>query len=204
MRGLYLITNDDPFPQLKHKLTLALATQQIALLQYRRKHATASEKIDELRQLKQLCEHYHTPLIVNDDIQLAQQFALNVHLGQDDGEIAHARQAVGEQAIIGRTCMDSLYFAEQAVHDGADYIAFGAIYTSQSKQTQAKNIDLQILRQAKQQFPNMPICAIGGLTVENAAPVIAAGADLCAVIGDVLARDAAEIEQRVWAWSALF
>lgn len=204
MRGLYLITNDDEFSLLYQKLQQALATKHVALLQYRRKKVNYSQQLQEIEQLKTLCHRYQTPLIINDTISLAQQFQLNVHLGQDDGEIVTARQCLGEQAIIGRTCLNSLDLARQAVQDGANYIAFGAMYVSSSKQTLVSNIGLEIIQQARREFPKISICTIGGLTMENAQPVIDAGADMCAVIGDVLNRPLEHVAERVEQWVTLF
>lgn len=202
MQGLYLITNDDPFPILQQKLNAALATRQVRLLQYRRKKVTKTQQYHEIEQLLPLCRQYDVPFIINDDVQQAKHFAVHVHLGQDDGSIVEARQLLGQQAIIGRTCLNDVRLAQQAVADGADYVAFGAIYSSITK-PEAGNIGLQVLAQAKQQF-KVPICAIGGLTVENSAAVIAAGASLCAVVSDILARPVEQIPARVEAWAQLF
>lgn len=204
MKGLYLITNDDEFAILYDKLERALATGKIALLQYRRKQIQLSQQLEEIPRIAELCANYKVPFIINDNMQLAQQFNVGVHLGQDDGSIQQARQLLGDSAIIGRTCMSDLDLAEQAVNDGADYVAFGAIYSSTSKQTRAKNIGVEIIQRCKQQFPHIPICAIGGLTVENSSVVINAGADMCAVISDVLALDVDDVAKRVEAWAELF
>lgn len=204
MKGLYLITNDDEFSILLDKLDSALSTGKIALLQYRRKNIRLAEQLKEIPHIAKLCAIHKVPLIINDNMQLAQQFNVGVHLGQDDGSIQQARQLLGNNAIIGRTCMSDLDLAEQAIADGADYVAFGAIYSSTSKQTQAKNIGVNIIQRCKQQFPNTPICAIGGLTVENSSVVINAGADMCAVISDVLALDVDDVAKRVEAWAELF
>ena len=104
--------------------------------------------------------------------------------------------------MIGRSCNNSLELAEQAIADGANYVAFGAIYATDSK-PEAGNIGLETLKLAKQKL-NVPICAIGGLTVENSKEVIGAGADLCAVINDVLGRSMSTVGQRVYDWSELF
>ncbi|HBG82288.1 MAG TPA: thiamine phosphate synthase [Acinetobacter radioresistens] len=202
MRGLYLITNDDPIELLLEKLEAALATHQIEILQYRRKKVEKADQLHEVERIKSLCDFYKVPLVINDDIRLAAQFGLGVHLGQTDGEIIEAKTQLPENMIIGRTCANSIELAEQAIADGATYIAFGAIYATCSK-PEAGNIGLETLKLARQKF-SLPICAIGGLTVENAQPVIQAGADLCAVISDILALPAEEIPGRVQAWAILF
>ncbi len=90
MRGLYLITNDDPIQLLLEKLDAALATRQVAILQYRRKKIEKTDQPDEVEQIKILCEKYQVPFVINDDLKLAAQFGLGVHLGQSDGEITDA------------------------------------------------------------------------------------------------------------------
>ncbi|EHU2133941.1 thiamine phosphate synthase [Acinetobacter baumannii] len=202
MRGLYLITNDDPIQLLLEKLDAALATRQIAILQYRRKKVDKAEQPAEVEQIKQLCEKYQVPFVINDDLKLAAQFGLGVHLGQSDGEITDAKSQLPEGVIIGRTCLNSLELAQKAIADGATYVAFGAVYATVTK-PEAGNVGIEVIKQAATQY-DLPICAIGGLTVENSKPVIEAGADLCAVISDILGRSTAEIPARVQAWAQLF
>ncbi len=202
MRGLYLITNDDPLNVLLEKLHAALATGQIAILQYRRKKISRAEQPAEVEQIKALCEQYQVPFVINDDLALAEQYGLGVHLGQDDGEIADAVARLPQGVIIGRTCLNSLALAEKAIAEGATYVAFGAVYATATK-PEAGNVGIEVVAQAKQKFA-VPICAIGGLTVENSALVISKGADLCAVISDILALNVADIPSRVHAWAQLF
>lgn len=202
MRGLYLITNDDPIDLLLQKLEAALATNNVAILQYRRKNVVKAEQLGEVESIKQLCEKYQTPFVINDDLELAEQFGLGVHLGQSDGEISDAAARLPQGVIIGRTCLNSIELAEKAIADGATYIAFGAIYATLTK-PEAGNIGLNVLKQASGEF-GLPICAIGGLTVENSKVVIDSGADLCAVISDILALPVENIPARVAAWAQLF
>ena len=202
MYGLYLITNDDPIQLLLEKLQLALATGHIAILQYRRKKIAKADQPLEVEQIKILCEKYQVPFVINDDLSLAEQFGLGVHLGQSDGEITDAIQRLPQGVIIGRTCLNSLELAEKAIAEGASYVAFGAVYATSTK-PEAGNVGVEVIQQAKQKF-KVPICAIGGLTVENSQVVIEAGASLCAVISDILGRSTAEIPARVNAWAKLF
>lgn len=202
MRGLYLITNDDPIQLLLEKLDAALATRQVAILQYRRKKIDKADQPAEVEQIKLLCEKYQVPFVINDDLKLAAQFGLGVHLGQSDGEITDAKSQLPEGVIIGRTCLNSLELAQKAIADGASYIAFGAVYATSTK-PEAGNVGIEVIKQAAAQY-DLPICAIGGLTVENSKSVIEAGADLCAVISDILGRSTAEIPARVQAWAQLF
>ncbi|WP_445535960.1 thiamine phosphate synthase [Acinetobacter sp. G18] len=202
MRGLYLITNDDPIQLLLEKLDAALATRQVAILQYRRKKVEKTDQPAEVEQIKILCEKYQVPFVINDDLKLAAQFGLGVHLGQSDGEITDAKSKLPEGVIIGRTCLNSLDLARKAIVDGATYVAFGAVYATATK-PEAGNVGIEVIKQAAAQY-DLPICAIGGLTVENSKPVIEAGADLCAVISDILGRSTAEIPARVQTWAQLF
>lgn len=202
MRGLYLITNDDPIQLLLEKLEVALATKQVAILQYRRKKIEKADQPAEVEKIKLLCEKYQVPFVINDDLELAAQFGLGVHLGQSDGEITDAKSQLPQNVIIGRTCLNSLELAQKAIADGTTYIAFGAVYATSTK-PEAGNVGIEVIKQAAAQY-DLPICAIGGLTVENSKPVIEAGADLCAVISDILGRSTAEIPARVQAWAQLF
>ena len=202
MRGLYLITNDDPFDVLIQKLQVALATQKIAILQYRRKKVAKVDQPFEVEQIKKLCEQYQTPFVINDDLSLAEQFGLGVHLGQDDGEITDAVARLPSSVIIGRTCLNSLDLAQKAIAEGATYVAFGAVYATSTK-PEAGQVGLEVIQQAHQQF-SVPVCAIGGLSAENSKVVIESGADLCAVISDILGRSIQDIPARIAVWDGLF
>jgi thiamine-phosphate pyrophosphorylase len=203
MRGLYLITNDDPIELLLAKLEGAMATYEVAVLQYRRKKVTdEAARAYEIGYMKHLCAQYKVPFVINDDLDAAVEYGVGVHLGQDDGSIVEAVERLPKNVLIGRSCNNSIELAEQAIADGANYVAFGAIYATDTK-PEAGNIGLETLKLAKEKL-NVPICAIGGLTVENGADVIAAGADLCAVISDILDRPMHTVGQRVYDWSALF
>ena len=202
MRGLYLITNDDPIELLLAKLEGAMATYEVAVLQYRRKQVAKENQDYEIGYMKHLCAQYKVPFVINDDLDTAVKYGVGVHLGQDDGSIVDAVARLPKDVLIGRSCNNSLELAEQAIADGANYVAFGAIFATETK-PEAGNIGLEALKLAKAKF-NVPICAIGGLTVENSAPVIEAGADLCAVISDVLGRSMSTVGQRVYDWSELF
>ena len=202
MRGLYLITNDDPIELLLAKLEGAMATYEVAVLQYRRKKTAKENQDYEIGYMKHLCAQYKVPFVINDDLEAAVHYGVGVHLGQDDGSIVGAVARLPKGVLIGRSCNNSIELAEQAIADGANYVAFGAIFATETK-PEAGNIGLETLRQAKAQL-NVPICAIGGLTVENSAEVIEAGADLCAVISDVLDRSMSVVGQRVYDWSELF
>ena len=202
MRGLYLITNDDPLELLLAKLEGAMANGGIAVLQYRRKKIAKEDQIYEIEYMKAMCAEYRVPFVINDDLEMAVKYGVGVHLGQGDGSIVDAVARLPQGVLIGRSCNNSIELAEQAIADGANYVAFGAIYATDTK-PEAGNIGLETLRLAKEKL-NVPLCAIGGLTVENSNEVIESGADYCAVISDILGLPMHAIPERLDEWSALF
>ena len=202
MRGLYLITNEDPTEVLLAKLEGAMANGGIAVLQYRRKKVAKADQLYEIEYMKAMCAEYGVPFVINDDLEMAVKYGVGVHLGQDDGSIVEAVARLPQGVLIGRSCNNSLELAAQAVRDGANYVAFGAIYATDSK-PEAGNIGLETLKLAQEQL-NVPLCAIGGLTVENSKVVIESGADYCAVISDILGLPMYAIPERLDEWSALF
>lgn len=150
-------------------------------IQYRDKSQDESKRFNEATQLLQLCKSYSASLIINDDVFLAKKIgAQGVHLGQGDGDVKQARELLGANAIIGVTCHNSLDLAQKAIEDGASYIAFGRFFTSNTK-PDAQGASLDLLIQARKQFPKIKIVAIGGISIENARIVLDAGADKIAV-----------------------
>ncbi|TCB51528.1 thiamine phosphate synthase [Acinetobacter sp. ANC 4779] len=202
MRGLYLITNDDPVEVLLAKLEGAMANGGLAVLQYRRKKVAKEDQIYEIEYMKAMCAEYGVPFVINDDLEMAVKYGVGVHLGQGDGSIVDAVARLPQGVLIGRSCNNSLELAEQAIAEGANYVAFGAIYATDTK-PEAGNIGLETLKLAKEKL-NVPLCAIGGLTVENSREVIESGADYCAVISDILGLPMYAIPERLDEWSALF
>ncbi len=162
MRGLYLITNDDPVELLLAKLEGAMANGGIAVLQYRRKKVAKQDQIYEIEYMKAMCAEYGVLFVINDDLEMAVKYGVGVHLGQDDGSIVEAVARLPKNVLIGRSCNNSLELAEQAI-----------IYATDSK-PEAGNIGLETLKLAKEKL-NVPLCAIGGLTVENSKEVIESG-----------------------------
>ena len=198
MTGLYLITNDDAFSVLYQKLMIAAHTAPIAMLQYRRKQIALHQQQREIQQLMGFCQRNSIQFIINDNLSDAHQFGCGVHLGQGDGSVLEARALLGAQAIIGRTCHNSLELAATAQQDGASYLAFGAVYPSLTK-PHVSRVGLDTLNQAKHLF-DLPICAIGGLTVENSQPLVDMEIDLLAVVGDILNLSLNDIPARMTAW----
>ena len=184
-RGLYAIT-DGPRADLLAVCEAALRGGA-AVLQYRDKTTNHARRLDEAAALVALCMRFGAPLIINDDVELAASVgSAGVHLGEHDGDIAAARARLGEHAIIGVSCYDSLPRARDLAAAGADYLAFGAFFSSPTKsQARLAAPDLLIAARALRK----PLVAIGGITPDNAAPLIAAGADLIAAISGVFAAN---------------
>ncbi len=181
-RGLYLITPDEAgTARLLDRVrpVLGLATW----LQYRNKTADAALRREQAIALQALCAEAGVPLLINDDAALAAQVgAAGVHLGEDDGDIAAARALLGPAAIIGASCYDALDLAERAIAAGASYVAFGAFFPTTTKVVTRRATPELLIAAAGLDVPRV---AIGGITPDNAAPLVAAGADLLAVIGSV-------------------
>ena len=198
-QGLYAITQtaNKSLPTIISKVTSALQCGAI-MVQYRDKQPINANLLAS--ELVTLCHRYHVPLIINDDIELALAVGADgVHLGQQDGSIAVARKQLGADAIIGVSCYNSLTIAMEAQANGADYVAFGRFFPSQSKPL-ATPASLETLHQARQAI-TIPIVAIGGILPENGAEILAAGANILAVIDGLFG---AEIEQAARAYQALF
>ncbi len=194
--GLYLITPDgisnDPDGLAKIQ-SLITSNDCIALLQYRDKLANLKTQSAFVSQLQSICQAATVPLIINDDVQLAVAIkAAGVHLGKDDMPLGEARSILGKQAIIGASCYNSLQLAKNAVMAGADYLAFGSMFTSKTK-PKAVKCSLSTLQQAKLRL-SQPIVAIGGITTENGISVLAAGADYLAVVTDIFSSNEPTIQ----------
>lgn len=182
-RGLYAITPDDPDTV---RLTARVETVLLAgahWLQYRNKGADAHLRERQALALLPICRRHGVPLIVNDDWRLAARIGADgAHLGEDDGQLAAARAALGEQALLGASCYDRLDLARAAAATGASYIAFGAFFVSPTK-PQARRAAPGLLAQSA--ILGLPRVAIGGITPDNARSLVEAGADLLAVISGV-------------------
>ena len=181
-RGLYLITPDDADTG-RLLARVARVIVHASCLQYRNKAADGGLRERQSVALLALCRAEGVPLLVNDDPALAARIGADgVHLGKDDGDIASARALLGTDAHIGASCYDDPPRARDAVAAGADHVAFGAFHPSATKPG-ARSAAPEVLRQAA--ALGVPRLAIGGITPDNARPLIAAGADLIAVISGV-------------------
>jgi len=200
-RGLYAITPDGlPDYVLLERVEAALRGGA-RLVQYRDKQRAASGTEDTARALCGLCRRYDACFIVNDDLALALKVdADGVHLGGSDGDLAAARRTLGPGKLLGASCYADFELARNAVAAGADYVAFGAVYPSPTKPL-AVRAPVELFARCRAELKT-PACAIGGITLDNAPDVIAAGADLLAVITDLFA--APDIESRARAFQTLF
>lgn len=203
LRGLYAITDSQLLAGRFLSHVEAALEGGVCLLQYRDKSDDAARRLREGEALRKLCERYGTQLLINDDAELAARLGVGVHLGQTDGPLTPARALLGRQAIIGATCHASLALAQQAASEGASYVAFGRFFNSVTKPG-APAASTDLLEQARAQV-KLPIAVIGGITLDNAAPLVAHGADLLAVIHGLFGADSAqEVTRRARAFNALF
>ncbi len=204
LRGLYAITDSTLLADGRLLPYVEAALKGGArLLQYRDKSDSDARRLREADALRELCERHGAQLIINDDAELAARLNVGVHLGQEDGSLSVARALLGRKAINGATCHPRLDLAEQAAREGASYVAFGRFFNSNTKPG-APAASFELLDQARQQV-NLPIVAIGGVTLDNAPALIAHGASLVAVVHALFAADsAAEVERRAHAFSELF
>jgi thiamine-phosphate pyrophosphorylase len=201
IHGLYAVTPDLPDTVELVRNVRAALQGGARVLQYRNKTADATLKLVQAQALCQLAREFNTTFIVNDDAQLAAQVdADGVHLGGEDGSVAAARALLGSSKIIGVSCYNRLSLAQEALRQGADYVAFGAFFSSSVKPGAVK-ADLELLQAARKEL-DVPIVAIGGITQQNAANLIEAGADAVAVITALW--NTPDIESSAQEFSSLF
>ena len=202
LRGLYAVT--DATLQAPEQLVASVSRAidgGAALVQYRDKSGNSRLRLRQANTLADLCRARGVPLIINDDVKLAGICgAQGVHLGKDDSDPGSARSLLGAEAIIGVSCYNDLSLARQAARLGADYLAFGRFFPSQTKPG-AVQASPDLIRQAKQEL-SLPVAAIGGITPDNAGQLIDAGADMLAVVQGVFA--AADIQNAAADYSVFF
>lgn len=183
-QGLYLVTPDwDDTERLLSVSEMALRGGAV-MLQYRHKTASAAQALQQASALLALCRRYGVPMIVNDNLDLCLHIdADGIHVGGTDSKVGDVRAAVGNGKIVGASCYGSLALAQEAAQAGASYLAFGGFYPSQVKQYEVGTAPA-LIAQARAAIA-LPVVVIGGMTVENAAPLVAQGADMVAVISCV-------------------
>jgi thiamine-phosphate pyrophosphorylase len=179
---LYAITDSQLLPGDTLFTAVAAALKGgCKLVQYRDKSSDKARRSFEAKNLLALCNQYQAQLLINDDVSLAQEVgAHGVHLGQGDTNPVAARIILGSHAIIGVTCHDSLELARTAIKGSANYIAFGRFFSSNTK-PDARPAPIELISDARKQFPETPIIVIGGITLDNGKQLLDAGADMLAV-----------------------
>ena len=187
---LYLISPLDVAGDFPDRLARALDAGDVAAFQFRVKDVDDHQAARLAEPLLRICADRDVNFIVNDSISLARRLGADgVHLGQDDGAVADAREQLGRESQIGVTCHGSRHMAMQAGEDGADYVAFGAFYPTATKQV-SHMAEPDILTWW-QTFFELPCVAIGGITPDTCGELARAGADFIAVSGAVWNGDEA-------------
>lgn len=201
LRGLYAITSECADGNRLLADIEAALSGGCRIVQYRDKQSAMPEQVARARALRQITRRFGARLLINDDIALAHLIdADGVHLGKDDGSLVFARAILGPDKILGASCYADFAAAQAAEKAGVDYVAFGAVYPSLTK-PDAASATVDLFFRAKSEL-TVPACAIGGIKLGNAAPLIAAGADLLAVITDLFS--APDIAVRAANYQRLF
>ena len=199
--GLYAITPETADTAHLLAQVEAALTGGAAAVQYRDKSDDVARRHEQASELRVLCQEFGVPLIINDDLRLADLCDVDgVHLGRDDGSVAKARVILGPDKFIGASCYQSLELALAAQAEGADYVAFGSFYPSATK-PQAARAELALLHAARSVI-QVPIVAIGGITPANALALLNAGADSLAVLSALF--EAPDIRAAAQAFNHLF
>ena len=188
MKGLYLVTPDwddtDRLLEVSEQAILGGAT----LLQYRHKTASDALRDEQAAALLQLCRRLNVPLIINDHVALCDKLdADGIHVGGTDASVAEVRARVGADKIVGASCYGDLQLARDASAAGASYVAFGGFYPSRVKKY-AVTTPPDIVSRAISEL-SVPVCVIGGMTVENSQVLVQRGAHMVAAISSVYASD---------------
>jgi len=201
MKGLYIVTPDWDDTRQLLQVTEEALRGGAALVQYRHKTATPEQRREQAECLLDLCRSYRVPFIVNDFVDLCLAIGADgIHVGGTDAPVAEVRAAVGPDRIVGASCYGDMALAHAAHRGGASYVAFGGFYPSRVKKYVVAT-QPEIVAQSKRDIP-LPAVVIGGMTVENAAPLVAQGADMVAAISSVYL--AAQPEQAARAFAELF
>ena len=195
INGLYVITPDEPDTNKLSAMVLATLKGGARLVQYRAKTLNKTQQFLQAEVIKELCDRYNAYLIINDNIELCLHLdAFGVHLGEDDGIIETARKIIGTEKVIGVSCYNSLDRVRLAKDSGADYLALGAFFNTSTK-PKARKVSLNIFKKARAKT-QLPIVAIGGITLENAPSLIFEGIKTIAVIKSLFMSDNIEATTR--------
>ncbi|MDZ4261048.1 MAG: thiamine phosphate synthase [Pseudomonadota bacterium] len=202
LQGLYAITDTTPSSSNEQLLTAAQQAIHggVRILQYRDKSDDQPRRRQQATLLLGLCRQHGVTFIINDDVALAAAIGADgVHLGRDDGDIDAARQQL-RHGIVGLSCYNEWPLAKAAAAAGADYVAFGAFFPSTTKPHAARAAP-DLLERSRQEL-DIPVVAIGGITPDNGRDLIAAGADMLAVVQGVFGQP--DIQAAARRYAALF
>lgn len=201
LKGLYTITDSVLIPEKRFFAMVQKALDGGArIIQFRDKRKPDNAMLEKASALLRLCESYNAVFIVNDHVELAVRAgAHGLHIGEEDADFTHARNSM-KDGIIGVSCYNSIDRAVKMEQKGADYVAFGSFFPSPVK-PEARRTDIKILSRARQ-LVTIPVCAIGGITAENAGMLVQEGADMVAVITDIWT--APDIRRRAAIYAAMF
>ena len=192
--GLYVITDAGSEHHVTSQAERAIAGGA-TIVQYRDKDSSRRKRIEEASALQRICTAAGVPLLINDDIQLAATVgAAGVHVGRDDASLREARELLGSKAISGVSCYSDIEHARAMEQGGASYVAFGCFFPSSTKPDVAPAAP-GVLADAKRRL-SVPMVAIGGITPENGASLIEAGADMLAIISAVVWQSDIEMAAR--------
>jgi len=201
LKGLYVITDEKltPYDKILYMVEKALIGG-VKIVQLRDKNNKDEDIQDYAEQLKNLCKKYNAIFIINDRIELAKEVdADGVHVGEEYDDIKDLRKYLPDK-IIGVSCYGSIERAKKMEEDEADYVAFGSFFPSPTK-PKPDLVPKEIIKEAKKTL-KIPICAIGGITVENAKELINLGADMIAVVSDIWKQE--DIAKRALEYKKLF
>lgn len=185
MKGLYIVTPDWDDTAKLVEVTEKALKGGAAIVQYRHKTTTPEQRREQAKALQTVCKRYDKPFIINDFVELALELnADGIHVGESDDAVAAVRAKVGPKMIVGSSCYGDMERVRAAHKAGASYIALGGFYPSRVKKYPVTT-ELEIVRQMKLEFPDLPSCAIGGIDHENAIPLVERGIDMIAVVSAV-------------------
>ena len=198
LRGLYVITEDRRCgPEALRGAVQAALHGGARIVQYRDKGSDPTRRLAEARTIADLCRTQGALFLVNDDVDLAvAAMADGVHLGRHDQDVATARSRLPASGLIGVSCYDRFDMALQAEAQGADYVAFGSFFPSPTKPDAAR-AGPELLARARHEL-SLPTVAIGGISPENGAALVRAGADMLAIISGVFAAPDVTVAARAY------
>jgi len=180
LKGIYAVTPDSLNKETLYNKVYKLLEQGVNILQYRDKFRSPKQKIIIAKDLRNICNKFDSLLIINDDTNLAKKVGANgVHLGQKDMPYEEARNILGPDSIIGISCQNDLSLAFKAQSEGADYVAFGSLFSTESK-ANVLHCSVEDLTSFVKEI-KIPSVAIGGINLRNFITVKNSGVDMIAI-----------------------